>query len=271
MVYTMCNVSLAGMKELQLECTTIAGGMQLPSEAASASGARASLGYASAPAAEGEAHARALQAAEASIGDAGMKRVWAFFDATSTWLAVRDAPPDVTKPLAPEAAAKSRAEYLAVLSTVVSFTQQLKTAYAQRGSSGPLTELQAALPQTLAGGLCVSGTTDSGLDLAVKHDELIHKAMQDEAALFGPSSLTSSHRLTRRSALNHLSELSLCDLWRPHTYIQVAPTTAAAGAAATMEAAAGPSGAAAAPAAAVAAEAAAATEAGAGAGGPPAG
>lgn len=211
--------------------------MQLPSEAASASGARASLGYASTPAAEGEAHARALQAAEASIGDAGMRRVWAFFDATSTWLAIRDAPPDVTKPLAPEAAAKASSEYLAVLSTVVSFTQQLRTTYAQRGSSGPLTELQAALPQTLAGGLCVSGTTDSGLDLAVKHDELIHKAMQDEAALFGSSSLTSSHRLTRRSALNHLSELSLCDIWRPHACIQVAPTTAAATAAAAALAA----------------------------------
>lgn len=213
------------------------GGMKLPSEAAAEAGTRASLGYPSGPVIEGEAHARALQAATAAVGDAGMARVWYFLDATSTWLAIPDTPPDLGQTLPPEQLAKATAQYQAVRSSVDSFVQQMRNAYAERGNTGPLIELQPTLPQTLAGAFCVSGVTDTGVDLGATHDQLIQQAMQLEAALFGPTSVTATHAVSRRSALTHLTEMSLCDLWSPHASILV-PAAAAAAAAGPQQAAA---------------------------------
>ena len=203
-----------------------AGGMRIPAEGAA--GGDVALGYASDPISEGQAHATALKAAQAAVGDAGMQRVWTFYDSTCNWLTIRAEPPKLGVPLPAEALRKALAEYRAVRAICETFMESTRTAYARRGGQGPVTELKGVLPELLGGAFSVSGATENGIDLSDRHDANVKTALEAQAQLLGPQSRSASYKPTHRSALVHLQELGLCNLHRPFQPVEVA--SAAAGA-----------------------------------------
>lgn len=79
----------------------------------------------------------------------------------------------------------------------------------------------------MAGAVCVSGVTDSGVDLGQQHDTLIQEAMAAQAKLYGPQSLAATFSVARRSVLSHVLEMA-GDLWTPHSSIAVGAAATAA-------------------------------------------
>lgn len=222
-----CSVSSAGSSHVP-GVARPAGGMALPSEQAAGpsstsrgASAAPSLGYPSTAAQEGESHANALRRAEAVLGQAGVSKLFKFYDATATWLQVYEEPPDLTKGLAPQVLAKAQAEFQAVSQCVSTCLQGARMGYAMRGSTGPLMELAGVYPECLAGAFCVSGHTDTGVDLGGRHDAYVFQALAAQAALLGPTSLTAKHKVAKRSAIQHVLELALCNLHKPFNFVSV--------------------------------------------------